>query len=160
MSETTNDESSKLVDADKEVSQDSIEFSARKKREIEKWAETTALFKCRREESIMHRDYFSVEAYEKGRADREAAFQAKVLKKKDELIGIRNNFEKQFKLLTPYERRFVRLYLGYDEKTGYEMHSNAEIARLLNITEEKSEKILKNISRKLKKGDDKNESKQ
>ena len=153
MSETTNDESSKLVDADKEVSQDGIEFSARKKREIEKWAETTALLKCRWEESGMHWDYFTTdqEAVDRIRASREAAFQAKVLKKKDELIGIRNNFEKQFKLLTPYERRFVRLYLGYDKKTGYEMHSTDKIARLLNITEEKSEKILKNISRKLKK---------
>lgn len=158
MSETTNDESSKLVDADKEVSQDSVGFSARKKREIEKWAETTAL----RHQPTMHWDYFTTdqEAIDRIRAARETEFQAKVLKEKERLIDVRYYWEEQFKLLTPYERRFVRLYLGYDEKTGYEMHSNAEIARLLNITEEKSEKILKNISRKLKKEDDKNESKQ
>lgn len=150
MSETTNDESSKLVDAEKKASQDSVGFSARKKREIEKWAETTAL----RHQPTMHWDYFTTdqEAIDRIRAAREAEFQAKVLKEKERLIDVRYYWEEQFKLLTPYERMVTRLYLGFDKKTDYKMHPDSEIACLLNITEEKARKILKNISRKLKKG--------
>lgn len=156
MSETTNDESSKLVSAEKKIGQDSVGFSARKKREIEEWAETTAL----RHQPTMHWDYFNVETYEKERAAHEAEFQAKVLKEKERLIDVRYYWEEQFKLLTPYERMVARLYLGFDKKTDYKMHPDSEIACLLNITEEKAGKILKNISRKIKEEKDKNEPKQ
>ena len=160
MSETTNDESSKLVSAEKKIGQDSVGFSARKKREIEKWAETTALLKCRWEESRINWDYFNVETYEKERAARETEFQAKVLKKKNELIDYRYFWEDKFKLLTPYEQRVARLYLGFDKRTDYEVCRNDEIAYILKITREELENILHNMSRKIKEEKDKNEPKQ
>lgn len=162
MSETTNDESSKLVSAEKKIGQDSVGFSARKKREIEEWAETTALLKCRWEESRIHWDYFTTdpEAIDRIRADREAAFQAKVLKKKNELIDYRYSWEDKFKLLTPYEQRVARLYLGFDKRTDYEVCRNDEIAYILKITREELENILHNMSRKIKEEKDKNEPKQ
>ena len=164
MSETTKDESSKLVSAEKKVSQNIVEFSDRKKREIEEWAEIVALRECGVREAGTHWDYFTLDKEEIDRinAARQAEFQAKVLKRKNELIDARYYWEEKFKLLTPYEQMVARLYLGFDKKTDYEVcrYRHDKLAYILKITREEVENIINNIDRKFKEEKDKNESKQ
>lgn len=164
MCETTNDESSKLVGVEKEIGQDPVGFSNREKREIEEWAEIVALRECGVREAGMHWDYFTLDKEEIDRisAAREAEFQAKVLKKKNELIDYRYSWKDKFKLLTPYEQRVARLYLGFDKKTDYEAcrYRYDKLAYILKITREEVENIINNIDRKFKAEKDKNEPKQ